>query len=316
MPVVIPQQASPPAAAQWPGGAGGGFDAATQYAPTPPPGQTPPPQQQPGNWQTGGQNPQAGYVPYQQQYQPYQTGPVGPPLQPYQTGPVGPPVPGWPTQQQQPPKRSRGMLIGTVVGVIVIIAIAVGAVLYFKNHKTTSNAGSSTPPSSSSSSSPSSSPSSSSSAAPTAQSEATAVNSLLVTSANSRLQWNSNTLTNDVDACIAINSDVTQIGDIAHQRMTELGQAQNLPTDAIPNGSALKSQLMTALQISLNIDNDYLAWARQQQSSGCTVGTNSTYYQTAISEDPQATADKTTFLGTWDPIANQYGLEQFSAGQI
>jgi hypothetical protein len=78
----------------------------------------------------------------------------------------------------------------------------------------------------------------------------------------------------------------------------------------------LKSQLMTALQISLNIDNDYLAWAKQQQSSGCTVGTNSTYYQSATNEDPQATADKMTFLNTWDPIASQYNLEQFSAGQI
>ncbi|HWF78960.1 MAG TPA: hypothetical protein VN695_00175, partial [Streptosporangiaceae bacterium] len=82
------------------------------------------------------------------------------------------------------------------------------------------------------------------------------------------------------------------------------------------DGSTLKSELMTALQISLNIDNDYLAWAKQQQSSNCTVGTNSTYFQEASNEDNQATSDKETFLSTWDPIANQYGLEQFDASQI
>lgn len=29
-----------------------------------------------------------------------------------------------------------------------------------------------------------------------------------------------------------------------------------------------------------------------------------------------ATADKETFLSTWDPIASAYGLEQFNASQI
>src|SRR5262249_11256792 len=99
-------------------------------------------------------------------------------------------------------------------------------------------------------------------------------------------------------------------------RRTELTQAGNLQVDAIPNGATLKSQLMTALQISLHIDNDYLAWAKQQQSSGCAVGTNSTYYQDASNEDSQATSDKETFLSTWDPIATTYGLDQFDAGQI
>ena len=334
-------QASAPAAAAAPAASAAPQDAATQYAPGPPPGQTPPPQQQPG-WQTGGQPgapggywPQGqtpppqqqpggwqtgqpgapgGYAPYQQ-FQPYQTGPGGPPVQPYQTGPVGPPIPGWQTPPQQP-KRSRGVLIGSVITLVLVIGIAVGAVLYLNSNKGHTNAGSTPPPSSSSSSSQSSSPPSSTAAGPSAQSEATAVNSLLLNSANSRLQWNSNTLTNDVGSCVYLNSAVTQIGDIAKERSSELNQAQALQTGAIPNGATLKSQLMTALQISLSIDNDYLGWAKQQQSSGCTVGTNSSYYQSATSQDPQATADKMTFLNTWDPIASQYGLQQFTAGQI
>ena len=109
---------------------------------------------------------------------------------------------------------------------------------------------------------------------------------------------------------------MSQIQQITGQRSSEYNQATALQTDMIPNGATLKSQLMAALKISLRIDNDYLAWAQQQQSSGCSVGTNSTYYQQATRLDSQATTDKEIFVGTWNPVAVTYGLMQFSAGQI
>jgi hypothetical protein len=282
-PPPVPQQLAGPSPA-------GDYEMATQFAPGPPQVHTTPPQQ-PGSWQGGGwQNYQPGYG-QGQQYGPYQGGP------------------GWPQQQPPPPKKSRGVLIGAVVGVIAVAAIA-AAVVYFQKSGGNPNAGASTPAGSSSTNSSSSAPASA------ARTQATAISTLLLNSANSRLQWNSNTLTNDVGQCVSIGSDVTQIGDIARERNNELLQAQGLQTTAIPNGAALKSQLMSALQISRSIDDDYLAWAKQQQSSGCSVGTNSSYYQTATNEDPKATADKMTFVGTWNPIASKYGLEQFSAGQI
>lgn len=142
------------------------------------------------------------------------------------------------------------------------------------------------------------------------------VNNLLATSARTRQQWDGTVLVSDVSECADINDDVSQLSDIAQERMTELSQAKSLQTGAIPNGSALKSQLMQALQISLQIDNDYLAWAQQQQNSGCTTGTNSTYYDEATSEDNTATDDKQNFITTWNPVASQYNLQQFSAGQI
>lgn len=95
----------------------------------------------------------------------------------------------------------------------------------------------------------------------TAQNEATAINTLLVNSAQSKSQFNANTLVANTGNCVDIDSDVTQIGDIAHERQTELNQAETLQVGAIPNGTTLKTQLMTALQISLTIDNDYLNWA-------------------------------------------------------
>ncbi len=121
---------------------------------------------------------------------------------------------------------------------------------------------------------------------------------------------------NNTGNCVDIDQDVTQIGDIANSRSSELSQVQTLQFDQLPNGASLKSQLMTALQVSLQIDNDYLKWAQQQQSSGCAYGFNNTYYSNASAEDNTATSDKQTFLDSWDPIASQYNLEQFSAGQI
>ena len=121
---------------------------------------------------------------------------------------------------------------------------------------------------------------------------------------------------NNTGNCVDIDQDVTQIGDIANSRSSELNQVETLQFDKLPNGATLKSQLMSALQVSLQIDNDYLSWAKQQQSSGCAYGFNNTYYNNATAEDNTATNDKQAFLNNWDPIASQYGLEQFSAGQI
>jgi hypothetical protein len=214
-------------------------------------------------------------------------------------------------------------LVGAVVATATVAAAVASVVVFVvlpkthnsanpnNNNANSSNSGSTTPVNNQSSTQ-----GNNSQGAPTAQSEATTINTLLLNSSQSRSQWNANVLVTNVGNCVSISSDITQIGDIAQQRQTELAQAGNLQVGAIPNGATLKSQLMTALQISLNIDNDYLAWARQQQSSGCTVGTGSTYYQEASNADSQATADKETFLSTWDPIASTYGLEQFDASQI
>jgi len=239
-----------------------------------------------------------------------QPGAYGPSM-PYQTypqpgAPGGPGGPGWPQHPppQPPPRRSRGMLVGLVVGgVAVVVAAAAIAVIALKP-------GNSPDPNTSSSSSASRSP------AATAQSQAEAVNHLLLISERSRSRWNSNVLVSNVSQCINIASDVSQIQQIANQRSSEFNQATMLRTNAIASGGTLKSQLMRALRISLTIDNDYLKWAEQQQDSGCTVGTNSTYYQQATALNDQATSDKQMFVDTWDPVATKYGLTQFQAGDI
>jgi tRNA A-37 threonylcarbamoyl transferase component Bud32 len=205
--------------------------------------------------------------------------------------------PGWPQQPPQPPRRSRGMLVGLVVGGLAV-AVAAGAIAVIALRPGHSNG-----------------PKASGSPG-VARSQAAAVNHLLMISQQSRSRWNSSVLVSNVRQCINIASDVRQIQQIANQRSSELSRVSALRTNRIPNGATLQSQLMTALKISLRIDNDYLRWAQEQQNSGCTVGTDSTYYQQAAALNGQATSDKQIFVAAWNPIARQYGLTQFQAGDI
>jgi serine/threonine-protein kinase len=211
--------------------------------------------------------------------------------------------PAWPQGPAVPAaKKSRGVLVGSVIAVVAIAAAGVGVAFAFASRHTSS----SSPP-------PSSGTSSNSPAAGAAQTQAAAVNNLLNASATSRASLGP--VVSAVQSCQNLSADVTQLHTIASQRSTELISARALQVSAIPNGAAAKSELMKALQISLTIDNDYLAWAQQQQNSGCT-GTNSSYYQNATSLDSQATADKQAFVTTWNGIAATYRLPTYTAGQI
>jgi len=190
------------------------------------------------------------------------------------------------------------MLVGLVIGGLAVV-VAAGAIAVIAFRPGHSNG-----------------PKASGSPGAAARSQAAAVNHLLMISQQSRSRWNSSVLVSNVGQCINIASDVRQIQQIANQRSSELSQVGTLRTNRIPNGATLKSQLMRALKISLMIDNDYLRWAQEQQNSGCTAGTDSTYYQQATALNGQATSDKEIFVAAWNPIATQYGLTQFQAGDI
>lgn len=116
----------------------------------------------------------------------------------------------------------------------------------------------------------------------------------------------------NVQSCTNLSHSVRQIRQVRDQRQTEYDQAQQLSTDALPNGAALKADLVQALQDSLNADNDYLSWA-QQQAASCQYGSQSS---TALAADQQAVRDKTTFVQLWNTIAPQYGLAQASVGSM
>jgi hypothetical protein len=193
--------------------------------------------------------------------------------------------------------------------IIAVVAIAAaGGVLALKLKSPVTPTPSSTP--TSSASTPTPTPSSSSPGTPTALSEATAINNLLMHSATSLTRLRH--AISYADNCANLSYAVGQIQRAITGRQRELSQASGLSTGALPNGTALMSDLTQALRYSVNADNGYLSWAQQQEAS-CQPGT-------AVNVDPAdnngATTYKTMFVGLWDPIAARYGLTQFAESQI
>jgi hypothetical protein len=237
---------------------------------------------------------------------------------PYQTG--------YPPQQYQPsqppPKKGRGLLIGLVAGVLVVAIAAVGLVLAGviggKHGGNPDSIGSSTPPSSSSP--PSSSPASSS--PPPAQSasgQAAAVSSLLKTSEATRGKLGP-AVSEIQDYCSSLTStqlasEVSTIQTVANQRQGEYNQAQTLQVSLLRNGGELRTDLLNALQYSLNADNDYLQWAQQEQQ-GCFPASQSQPFNAAANADVQAVNAKTSFANLWNGVAPQYGQPTVNQGQI
>jgi hypothetical protein len=140
------------------------------------------------------------------------------------------------------------------------------------------------------------------------------VNTLLRSSAATRTALQS--AVTQVGDCTNLSGAVSQIQSVVNQRTTEYDQASALSTADLASGAVVKSDLITALRDSLGADRDYLTWARQQLSTGCTPTAQSNAYTTAYDADQQANAAKAQFALVWDPVAAQYGVSQQSVGSI
>jgi hypothetical protein len=147
-----------------------------------------------------------------------------------------------------------------------------------------------------------------------ASSEAAQVNNLLNNSATSRVALQ--TAVNDIGSCSNVSAAVTAIQNVASQRSTELRDATALQTGALPNGAALKADLLSALNYSLRADRDFLRWG-QQQLTGCTDPAPVTSAYTAgFDASKRAGTAKGEFLRLWNPIAAQQGLPARSGNFI
>lgn len=94
--------------------------------------------------------------------------------------------------------------------------------------------------------------------------------------------------------------------------------ATSLKLSELPHGSQIATDLATVVQDSAKSDRDYEAWMQSLTGSSCTGGSapKGSYYQAAASADVQATAAKSILLSLWNPIAQQYGLPQWTQAQI
>lgn len=144
--------------------------------------------------------------------------------------------------------------------------------------------------------------------------EAHAVDNLLTTGQNSSEALSGAETDAKNCASLRLAADVDQIQAVRDQRQTELDQAQLLNTGDLPNGAGLKSNLISALSLSLQSDGYYLTWAQgQAQPSTCVNGSQPPEEPAA---DIRAHAPKEAFLRDWNPIARQYGLPERSRSQM
>src|SRR5579863_7234769 len=259
----------------------------------------------------------------------YQPGPAEPvvyeapappsPYSPPVTPPLLPPVPPGQRGSRQDgprrggPPRSRNLLIGLVT---FLAAAAVAAAVVLIAHPFSSGttpAAASSPATTGVPVSPttpaSASPvvSASSSAEPTQEQAAKNLAGLLSQSVSDRSSIVA--AVNDVNTCGPnVSQDSQTFQNAASSRQNLLSQLGSLP-----GAAALPASMLTALnsawQNSVQADQDFAKWA-QDESAGCTSGSESTDANALAANGPdgQATTDKKTFVGMWNPIATEYQL--------
>ena len=214
--------------------------------------------------------------------------------------------------------RRRALLRAALAAaalVAVIIAAVVGVALSKQSAPAPSTA--SSPAGRSPSPSPSSgsvSATSSPSGPAAAARQAAALDTLLTSSTAARTALHQ--AVTQVGECANLPAAVGALQDVVNQRSGEYGRAQALATSALPGGARVKSALVDALGSSLKADRDYLAWAREQMTAGCTPTSQSSAYSAAFSASRQADAAKQAFVQLWNPVAARYGIAPESPRDI
>jgi serine/threonine-protein kinase len=215
--------------------------------------------------------------------------------------------------------RARGPVLAGGAVLVVAAAVVSGVVVSGRSAPAHPAAATPTPAASSPSPSPSPSPSSlsaaSSPSAPvTASQQAAALSALLTSSSAARTALH-NAVT-QVGSCTNLSGAVSQLQAVVNRRAGQVHRASTLPTAALPGGTQVKSKLMAALDSSLTADRDYLSWARQQRTGGCTPTSQSSAYNAAFIASQRADAAKQAFVQVWNPVAARYGIARASPRDI
>jgi serine/threonine protein kinase len=98
-------------------------------------------------------------------------------------------------------------------------------------------------------------------------------------------------------------------------RQNILQDLQTLSVTGLPNGPQLVSAFTTAMQNSLNADNDFHAWLADLVTSGTACGSDpnqDSNYVAAGNADTASTTSKNAFLNLWNPMAPDYGQQTYT----
>jgi serine/threonine protein kinase len=231
------------------------------------------------------------------------------------SGPLDPEAMDEPNEPEREPSASRSRvprLILAAAAVVVAAAVASGLAL---SKQSTPARPAVAPIAASLRATPSRSPSPSPASTSTLASEqAAALSMLLTSSAAARTALHD--AVRQVGACTNLSNAVSRLQGVVNQRVGEYSRASALPTSALPDGAAMKSELIRALSSSLEADRDYLTWARQQLAGGCTPSDQSSVYNVANGASQVADAAKKAFVQVWNPVAAKYGIKPDSASSI
>ena len=237
-------------------------------------------------------------------------------LEPAPAGnPAGPDPAGPDPERSARRIRARGPVLAA--GAVVVAAAAVVSGLVLSGRSAPAHPAAAAATSAASSPSPTlSSPSAASSptAPVTASEQAAALKDLLTSSAAARTTLH-NAVT-QVGACTNLPGAVSQLQAVVNRRAGQYDRASTLSTAALPGGTQVKSKLLAALGSSLTADRDYLSWARQQLTSGCTPTSQSSTYNAAFNASQRADAAKQAFVQAWNPVAARYGIARESPRDI
>ena len=282
-----------------------------------------PPAAEPGPYY---QPPAAEPGPY---YQPPAPGPVvyeaPPPASPYSPPVTPPPLPPVPRRPPSPrpggPRRTRNLLVGLIT---FLAAAAVAAAVVLIAHPFTSG----TTPVAASSTATTGVPVSPTTSAPVSPTAATSTpTEPTQEQAAQNLAGLLSQSVSDRNAIVAAVSDVNTCGSNLSQDPQTFQSAatsrQSLLSQlaSLPGGAALPANMLAALtsawQNSMQADQDFAKWA-QDESSSCAPGSETTdaNFLAANGPDHQATTDKQTFVGMWNPIATEYHLTTYQWNQL
>lgn len=92
-------------------------------------------------------------------------------------------------------------------------------------------------------------------------------------------------------------------------RLASLSGASSLPTGMV-------EALTGAWESSVQADQDYAAWARDESAAGCAANGPDPNLAAALAPADAANADKMTFVSMWNPLATRYGLATYSWSQL
>jgi serine/threonine protein kinase len=223
-----------------------------------------------------------------------------------------------PADPQQASRRwgpAKLLLAAATVVVVTAAAVEIGVVATTSGHPAAHAAVASRPTATSAATTaPAPTPSPSSSPILSAAAQAAVVSKLLTSSAATRQQLLG--AVNEVASCTNLASAVGAMQGVVSQRGAEYRQASTLSASALPQGAAVKTDLVAMFRTSLTADQDYLTWARQQQTAGCSAPLQSSAYSAAYSAAQPAGTAKEAFIQLWNPVAAKYGITPQSSSSI